>query len=389
MAPFESAPEIDAALDTTAVAPPMAPRPARPLDLRGLSFPSKRALLAWLRVASDSWLAGERAILVEEQEIPGPYRAYVVLSTNRLIVVQTRPRLPPEVWGAKPRLATLTATLQGHHSTLVISSAEGRLELTRLHPLAAQRIVDVARLTRFGRLSPASEIPSRIAFDGVWPIEYYEAILGPSRHREISSLAFGRHRFILEVKTGQRSGLFLVRHALSTPDGERDVDEAIAPFRSHRAHIVRERGPPYQLSLIPASLESPRALLRRHGIEMQSAPGIKERYRARVAGCARDAAVAALLAAGIPNRPGPGGFSLLRGPDCDYLQVGGKALAFDDRGESLTLEPLPAKPSAPLHSKTPPDFLHRKKPPGAPHLQRPSAPPGERGRSSPQREEAP
>jgi hypothetical protein len=333
--------EVDPTLDSLATAPAAATAvPAKPGDFAGITFPSKEAVAAWLKHTVQRLLDNEQVVLAEEQQVTSPYKAYAILTTSRLILVKTHHARPPDIWVYNPKLLVLRAAVEGSHSTLAIQAPNNtRLDLTLLHPQAAQRIEDVVRLMKVGRVVPPSEIPSRIAFEGVYPIEYYEATMGPNARREIQALDFGRHRLTLEAVTGARKGFFLVRHLLETQTGWRDVDERIAPFRSNRAQVVREAGPPFQIFVLPASKESPTSLLAKHGITLRDgADGIRERYVQQVRRSSLDTLVEALKAAGATPGHERGQFAIVRGSDNYYLHFNGRIFAFDKRGDSVVVK---------------------------------------------------
>ena len=332
--------EIDPDIDSLAMGKAGTAKPGAPMDYTGISFPSKDAVAAWLRHSVDRMLDDEQVVVAEEQQVPAPYKAYVILTTSRLILVKTYPAKMPDIWLYNPKLLNLQAVVQGSHSTLVIvDSKQVRLEVGLLHAQAAQRIEDVVRLMKVGRVVPPSEIPSRIAFEGVYPVEYYEAMLGPHATRQVQVLDFGRHRLALEVVTGSRRGFFLVRHFLETQAGFKEVDEQIAPFRSNRAQVVRERGPPFQIFVIPASKEHPSEVLAKHGITMRpSAENIRERYVQQVRRSGLDALLEALRAAGASEGDGRGQYAVMRGADNDYVRFNGRVFPFDKAGNPVQVK---------------------------------------------------
>lgn len=338
--------EIDPSIDTFGTgAAPGAAIPAKggqKPNWVGASFPSKEAVAAWLRLAVDKFLDDEQVVLAEEQQIASPYKAYAILTTSRLILVKTQPGRNPDIWIYNPKLVTLHPVVQGAHSTLVIvDAANARLELGQLHPQAAQRIEDVVRLMKVGRVVPPSEIPSRIAFEGVYPIEYYEAMMGPNATRQVHTLDFGRHRLSLQVVTGAKRGFFLVRHHVETQGGFKEIDEQIAPFRSNRAQVVRERGPPFQIFILPAAKESPAGILAKHGITIRDGEAnIRERYVQQVRRSGLESMVDALGAAGVKPGHERGQYAVLRGADNDYLHFNGQVFAFDKHGNPVAVKHL-------------------------------------------------
>lgn len=339
--PYEGGYETDPSVDSYAQGrPSRKPGPPPRPNFHGISFPTKEAAVAWLRFAAERFLEDEQVIVAEEQQAPAPHKAYVIVTTGRLIVVKTRPDAPPATWIFNPKLITLRAANHGATSTLGLANGQQRIEVSQLHPQAAQRLEDVVRLMKVGRVMPPSEIPSRIAFDGVYPIEYYEAVMGPGRRREIQNLDFGRHRFTLEVHTGQRRGFFLIRHFLETPDGERELDEQIAPFRSHSSQITRERGPPFQIFALPATRESPTSLLARHGITQRQGEAIRERYVQQVTRPALETLVDALRAAGATEGPLPDQYAVIKGADSDYVHFNGRVYTFTKAGQAVHVKPI-------------------------------------------------
>ena len=337
---YEVDPDVDSLAHGAVPGPEVPARGAAKTSHVGITFPSKEAVAAWLRHAVDKFLDDEQVVLAEEQQTPSPYKAYAILTTSRLILVKTHPARNPDVWIYNPKLVTLHPLVQGANSTLVIvDPTNARLELGLLHPQAAQRIEDVVRLMKVGRVVPPHEIPSRIAFEGVYPIEYYEAMMGPHASRQIHTLDFGRHRLSLEAVTGTRRGFFLVRHFVETQAGFKEVDEQIAPFRSNRAQVVRERGPPFQIFILPAAKESPSSVLARHGITIrEGAEAIRERYVQQVRRSALDAMVAALQAGGAKPGHERGQFAVVRGADNDYLHFNGQVFAFDKKGDPVQVK---------------------------------------------------
>ncbi|MHB8632576.1 MAG: hypothetical protein ACYDBQ_01225 [Thermoplasmatota archaeon] len=335
--------EVDPAIDSIGLGKPgQSPKPGKPADYRGISFPSKEAAAAWLRHATDSFLENEQVILAEEQQVPSPYKAYAILTTSRLILLKTHPARVPDVWIYNPKLLSLRAAASGQYSTLSITDPNNtRLEVGLLHPQAAQRIEDVVRLMMVGRLVPQSEVPSRVAFEGVYPIEYYEAMMGPNQARQIHTLDYGRHRLVLEAATGARRGFFLFRHYLETPTGYKEVDEQVAPFRSNRAQVVREHGPPYQIFILPASKETPTEVLAKHGITLRGgAEEIRERYVQQVQRTGLATMVEALNAAGATPGHERGQYALVRGADNDYVHFNGRVFPFDKNGNPVHVKHL-------------------------------------------------
>jgi hypothetical protein len=337
---FEVDPDVDSLGKGTAT-PATAPAvPGKPVDYSGITFPSKEAVAAWLKHSMQRFLDDEEVVLAEEQQAPSPYKAYAILTTSRLILVKTHPARPPDIWVYNPKLLVLRAVPDGAYSTLAIQDPNNtRLDVTLLHPQAAQRIEDVVRLMKVGRVVPPHEVPSRIAFEGVYPIEYYEAMMGPRARREVQSLDFGRHRLTLEAVTGVRKGFFLVRHFLETQTGYQEVDERIAPFRSNRAQVVRETGPPFQIFVLPATKEHPSAVLAKHGITHRAgAQDIRERYVQQVRRAGLEAMMEALQAAGATPGHERGQFAVVRGFDNDYLHFNGRVFAFNKAGDPVAVK---------------------------------------------------
>ena len=314
-------------------------------DLRGASLPDAGAVEDFLR-AADCLPPGDEVLLVVATATKEAHRTHVLVSSTRLALVRTQQDAAPQVYAfTDPKALELRAEDHGATSTLLVRDEHRDYAVRNLGANAAHRVKDMVRLMRTGRLVQPDAPPDAVAFEGVYPITYYEALLGPNARCQITSVTKGSHRVALDAVVGINHGCFVIRHFVQTENGEEEIEAGWRPFRNNPGGFMREGRAPYTVRVVPATREPPDEFLAKHGItRIPDAATVAERYRIIKRRNALQATIEALEAAGLRRGDGPRGFRVLEGNGFDYLHVGGHVVAYDKDGDPVQVRAVGGKP---------------------------------------------
>jgi hypothetical protein len=297
--------------------------------------------------------ANSKPILYLEQLGVRAQRTGILLTTHQIIIVTLHMSNDPEiaVWD-NPKEFTVTGDLDGTR-VIIASPVHGAIvDEDGFSIAAAARLHDLLGAVRFGILDPEHDVPPEITFDGILPIEVYEATLGPNigpqDRKVIQTRRHDVHRFELVYQSTESHGYLVPKWFIERDGGDVEVPGFFSPMRTNKTALTRSAKRPFHLNV--KGHGDARALLEKDGFAYDPAQNqIRRRYPRAKPASGLEMMLRALHGTGV--KPGPRGYQLRRGETFDHLTYNGKTFSFTKDGRPIQLvhpgEPSPVEPLNP------------------------------------------